>query len=106
MRGVLSVGVIVGFLGFTLITPQIIEHFLIVYGALLIVFLVTMPDGMAGFLKGLPGVRSLWGQPRTSTSRRVTTLDGLVRIAPGARRTGLRLDEVKMHFGGVKAIDG
>src|SRR5205085_4673361 len=101
-RAVLSLGVIAGFLGFTLITPQIIEHFLIVYGALLIVFLVTMPDGMAGFLKGLPGIRLLWRQPRTPASRSVTTLNGLVRIAPEARRIGLRLDDVKMHFGGVK----
>ena len=33
--------VVGGFLGFTLVTPQIIEHFLLVYGALLIVFLVV-----------------------------------------------------------------
>jgi ABC-type branched-subunit amino acid transport system ATPase component/ABC-type branched-subunit amino acid transport system permease subunit len=105
-RGVLTLGVIVGFLGFTLITPQIIEHFLIVYGALLIVFLVTMPDGMAGFLKALPGVRSLWQQPKSTGSHTVSSLDGLVHIAPEARRTGLRLDDIKMHFGGVKAIDG
>jgi ABC-type branched-subunit amino acid transport system ATPase component/ABC-type branched-subunit amino acid transport system permease subunit len=105
-RGVLSLGVIAGFLGFTLITPQIIEHFLLVYGALLIVFLVTMPDGMAGFLKTLPGVRSLWREPRASQSRSVSSLDGLVTIAPAARRTALRLDEIKMYFDGVKAIDG
>jgi ABC-type branched-subunit amino acid transport system ATPase component/ABC-type branched-subunit amino acid transport system permease subunit len=105
-RGVLTLGVIVGFLGFTLITPQIIEHFLIVYGALLIVFLVTMPDGMAGFLKSLPGVRALWQQPKVIGSHTVSSLDGLVHIAPEARRTGLRLDDIKMHFGGVKAIDG
>jgi ABC-type branched-subunit amino acid transport system ATPase component/ABC-type branched-subunit amino acid transport system permease subunit len=105
-RGVLSLGVIIGFLGFTLITPQIIEHFLLVYGALLIVFLVTMPDGIAGFLKALPGVRSLWSQPTASQSRSVSNLDGLVHIAPVERRTGLRLDDIKMHFGGVKAIDG
>jgi branched-chain amino acid transport system permease protein len=105
-RGLLSLGVIAGFLGFTLITPQIIEHFLIVYGALLIVFLVTMPDGMAGFLKALPGVRSLWQQPKVSGSRTVSNLDGLVDVAPVAQRTSLRLDDVKMHFGGVKAIDG
>jgi ABC-type branched-subunit amino acid transport system ATPase component len=65
-----------------------------------------MPDGMAGFLKGLPGIRSLWRQPRASAPRNVTTLDGLVRIAPEARRAELRLDNVKMHFGGVRAIDG
>jgi branched-chain amino acid transport system permease protein len=105
-HGVLSLGVIAGFLGFTLVTPQIIEHFLIVYGALLIVFLVTMPDGIAGFLKALPGVRSLWEQPKASTSRTVSSLDGLVEIPPATRRTSLQLDDVKMHFGGVKAIDG
>src|SRR5579859_3349605 len=105
-RGVLSLGVILGFLGFTLITPQIIEHFLLVYGALLIVFLVTMPDGIAGFLKDLPGVRSLWRRPTAPESRTVSSLDGLVAVAPAARRTALRLEDVKMHFGGVRAIDG
>src|SRR5260370_14795431 len=86
-RGVLSLGVIAGFLGFTLITPQIIEHFLIVYGALLIVFLVTMPDGMAGFLKALPGIRSLWRQPKASGFRNVSSMDGLGGIGPEARST-------------------
>src|SRR6185312_9912844 len=59
LSALLALGVIGGFLGFTLVTPQIIEHFLLVYGALLIVFLITMPDGMAGFLRDLPGIRTL-----------------------------------------------
>ncbi|MGI9149231.1 MAG: ABC transporter permease subunit [Chloroflexota bacterium] len=105
-RGGLSLGVIVGFLGFTLITPQIIEHFLLVYGALLIVFLVTMPDGMAGFLRTLPGVRSLGRQPRPSTSAPHTALEHVIDTAAMASRSGLRLDGIKMHFGGVKALDG
>jgi len=83
-RGVLSLGVILGFLGFTLITPQIIEHFLIVYGALLIVFLVTMPDGMAGFLKALPGVRSLWQQAKVSGNRCRRPPISLIRFVPTA----------------------
>jgi branched-chain amino acid transport system permease protein len=33
-------------------------------------------------------------------------LDGLVAIPPAGQRTSLRLEDVKMHFGGVKAIDG
>jgi ABC-type branched-subunit amino acid transport system ATPase component/ABC-type branched-subunit amino acid transport system permease subunit len=105
-RGLLSLGLIAGFLGFTLVTPQIIEHFLIVYGALLIVFLVTMPDGMAGFLRNLPGVRSLWRGPGRAESHTVATLDGLVAQSPAAGRESLVLSDVKMHFGGVKAIDG
>src|SRR5579859_5794009 len=105
-RGVLSVGVIAGFLCFTLVTPQIIEHFLLVYGALLIVFLVTMPDGIAGFLKTLPGIRALVHRPVASTSHTVTSLEGLVDVAAGAPGTSLRLEDVKMHFGGVRALDG
>jgi ABC-type branched-subunit amino acid transport system ATPase component/ABC-type branched-subunit amino acid transport system permease subunit len=106
-RAVLSVLTIAGFLGFTLVTPQIIEHFLIVYGALLIVFLVTMPDGMAGFLRGLPGVRSLWRHSSQADVRGPVTLDGVItnRVPEGGRQR-LELDDVKMHFGGVKAIDG
>jgi ABC-type branched-subunit amino acid transport system ATPase component/ABC-type branched-subunit amino acid transport system permease subunit len=105
-RGVLSLVTILGFLGFTLVTPQIIEHFLLVYGALLIVFLVTMPDGMAGFLRDLPGIRSLWRSAPTTKSHQVDNLDGLVAIPSAEHRERLALDEVKMYFGGVRAIDG
>ena len=63
-HAVLSVGLIAGFLGFTLVTPQIVEHFLIIYGALLIVFLVTMPDGIAG----LPKTLSRWRARRKASS--------------------------------------
>ena len=105
-RCLLSVGMIAGFLGFTLVTPQIIDHFLIVYGALLIVFLVAMPEGMAGFLRDLPGLRRLHGQPTaTVQSASATPHDGTAS-PPTAERVSLRLDDVKMHFGGVKAIDG
>ena len=106
-RAALSVLTIAGFLGFTLVTPQIIEHFLIVYGALLIVFLVTMPDGMAGFLRGLPGVRSLWRPSPLPDVGGPVTLDSVItnRVPEGGRQR-LELDDVKMHFGGVKAIDG
>ena len=106
-RAVLSVLTIAGFLGFTLVTPQIIEHFLIVYGALLIVFLVTMPDGIAGFLRNLPGVRSLWRQaPRPTASGPVSLAAIMPRASSAPSRERLELDDVKMHFGGVKAIDG
>lgn len=105
-RGLLSLGVIGGFLGFTLITPQIIEHFLIVYGALLIVFLVTMPEGMAGFLKNLPGVGGLFHSPPARPDRSLANLNGLVAVPPPAQRESLQLNDIKMYFGGVKAIDG
>ena len=105
-RGVLSVLTIVGFLGFTLITPQIIEHFLIVYGALLIVFLVTMPEGLAGFVRELPGLRRLQRQRDAVSNHAVGSLEGLVAIPPVVDRQRLVLDAVKMQFGGVKAIDG
>jgi ABC-type branched-subunit amino acid transport system ATPase component/ABC-type branched-subunit amino acid transport system permease subunit len=105
-RAVLSLGVILGFLGFMLVTPQIIEHFLIVYGTLLIVFLVTMPDGIAGFLRELPGIRSLVRPSQSVTAHSSDNLDALVAIPPASQRVKLVLDDVKMHFGGVKAIDG
>jgi branched-chain amino acid transport system permease protein len=106
-RGVLSVTTIGGFLGFTLVTPQIIEHFLIVYGALLIVFLVTMPDGLAGFLRDLPGLRVLWrAAPAATRPHLVYGLDGLLSRAKTDRHESLLVDGLKMHFGGVRAIDG
>src|SRR6266498_255143 len=99
-KGALSLGVILGFLGFTLVTPQIIEHFLLVYGALLIVFLVTMPDGMAGFLRDLPGIRALTRPSIVQTSHAVDSLNSLVETPGASRSSSLRLDEVKMYFGG------
>jgi branched-chain amino acid transport system permease protein len=103
LRGVLSALTILGFLGFTLITPQIIEHFLIVYGALLIVFLVTMPEGLAGFLRGAPGLSTFRVRPDVSAPR-IASSNGLVSTT--VVREPLVLDDVKMHFGGVRAIDG
>ena len=105
-KGALSLGVILGFLGFTLVTPQIIEHFLLVYGALLIVFLVTMPDGMAGFLRDLPGIRALTRRTVTHSVRNGPPENGLAAISSTQKREALRLDDVKMYFGGVKAVDG
>ena len=105
-KAALTLGVILGFLGFTLVTPQIIEHFLLVYGALLIVFLVTMPDGMAGFLRDLPGIRKLTRQSVAQVESSGNGENGLVAVARPQQREPLRLDDVKMYFGGVKAVDG
>src|SRR5262249_30064544 len=104
LRAALTVGMIGGFLGFTLVTPQIIEHFLLVYGALLIVFLVTMPDGMAGFLRDLPGVRRLQPHTHGAHSPNPDGSNGVITMP--SQRPSLRLDDVKMSFGGVWAVDG
>jgi ABC-type branched-subunit amino acid transport system ATPase component/ABC-type branched-subunit amino acid transport system permease subunit len=104
---VLSIVTIGGFLGFTLVTPQIIEHFLIVYGALLIVFLVTMPDGLAGFLRDLPGVRQLARSASVAApAYHADGIDGVVAVPSPERREPLTVDGLKMYFGGVRAIDG
>jgi ABC-type branched-subunit amino acid transport system ATPase component len=86
--------------------PVWIEHFLLVYGALLIVFLVTMPDGMAGFLRDLPGIRRLTRQSVAQVESSGNDENGLVAVARPQQREPLRLDDVKMYFGGVKAVDG
>jgi branched-chain amino acid transport system ATP-binding protein/branched-chain amino acid transport system permease protein len=104
VRGLLALGMILGFLGFTLVTPQIIEHFLLVYGALLIVFLVTMPDGIAGFLKDLPGIRSLTRARHDEVRQTVGSIEGVVQLPK--ERPALVLEDVKMYFGGVRAVDG
>jgi branched-chain amino acid transport system permease protein len=105
-RAALTLGILIGFVGFTLVTPQIIDHFLLVYGFLLVVFLVTMPDGIGGFLRDLPGLRRLGRSTAPPPGRVVTSLDGLVAIPAAGQRVSLVLDDVKMFFGGVKAVDG
>lgn len=83
----------------------ILEHYLLFYGALLIIFLITMPDGMAGALKRIPGVARLLPRPSLPPVREVTALAS-ARSANGTARPALVVDDVRMHFGGLKAVDG
>jgi ABC-type branched-subunit amino acid transport system ATPase component/ABC-type branched-subunit amino acid transport system permease subunit len=105
-RVALVIGTLVGFIGYMLITPQIIEHFLLVYGLLLIVFLVTMPDGVAGFLRDLPGIRRLTQARPPEPGTPPASLNEIVALPPPDQRVALRLEDVEMRFGGLRAVDG
>jgi branched-chain amino acid transport system permease protein len=83
----------------------ILEHYLLFYGALLIIFLITMPDGMAGALKKIPGAIWLLPRPPLPPVREVTSLASVLG-GDGAARPELVADDVKMYFGGLKAVDG
>ena len=83
----------------------LLEHYLLLYGALLIIFLITMPDGMAGALKRIPGSRGCCRPPCRRAVRAVTTLAS-ARGANGTARAELVADDVKMYFGGLRAVDG
>ena len=83
----------------------IIEHYLLFYGALLILFLITMPDGMAGALKRLPGLARLLPPVPPPALRPVAAL-ARARGSNGMTRAELVADDVKMYFGGLKAVDG
>ncbi|MBI3968397.1 MAG: hypothetical protein HY329_22400, partial [Chloroflexi bacterium] len=84
------------------------EHYLLLYGMLLIVFLITMPDGMWGFVKDkYERVR----KPKPREIQYVTPeqrgrAPAFVGQKNGAEQPSLVLDDVKMYFGGVKAVDG
>ena len=64
-----------------------------------------MPDGMAGFLRDLPGLRSLSRPAAYAASDGRGVQGELLAKSADARRQRLELNEIKMHFGGVKAID-
>ncbi|MFN8523038.1 MAG: branched-chain amino acid ABC transporter ATP-binding protein/permease [Chloroflexota bacterium] len=83
---------------------SILEHYLLFYGALLIIFLVTMPDGMAGALKRLPGMKALLPAVTLPSARAVTSLAGI--NSGRSTSLALRAQEARMHFGGVRAVDG
>lgn len=87
----------------------ILEHYLLLYGALLILFLITMPDGMAGALKRVPWLaRALPPRPAPET-RPVPALArarGTNGSSDGTGREELVADDVKMYFGGLRAVDG
>jgi ABC-type branched-subunit amino acid transport system ATPase component/ABC-type branched-subunit amino acid transport system permease subunit len=106
LRVGLVLGTLIGFIGYMLITPQIIEHFLLVYGLLLIVFLVTMPDGVAGFLRDLPGIRRLAQARPPEPGTPPASLNEIVALPPPDQRVPLRLEDVEMRFGGLRAVDG
>ena len=82
-----------------------LEHYLLLYGVLLIVFLITMPEGMAGALKRIPGLTRLLPPPVPPVERPVPALAS-ARGSNGATRAELVADDVKMYFGGLRAVDG
>jgi ABC-type branched-subunit amino acid transport system ATPase component/ABC-type branched-subunit amino acid transport system permease subunit len=86
----------------------LLEHYLLLYGALLILFLITMPEGMAGALKRIPFLAGLLPRAAAPDVRPVAMLAS-ARGANGPEGTGraeLVADDVKMYFGGLKAVDG
>jgi len=103
----LGATITVGLVGLMVGTPQIAEHYLLIYGALLILFLITMPRGMAGFLSDIRGLwfRSLPGpslRPVSSPQPQAAS----VLPASTQPREALTIREGRMNFGGVKALDG
>ena len=95
---------LVGFLGFTLLTPTLIEHYLLVYGVLLIVFLISMPEGLAGALKQVPGLSRLLPDPPPPVRTAGATLVPEAHTSRANRPT-LVAENVRMYFGGLKALD-
>jgi branched-chain amino acid transport system permease protein len=83
----------------------ILEHYLLLYGVLLIVFLITMPEGMAGALKKIPGLARLLPAAPPPEPRPVTAL-ARARGGNGTAGVELAADDVRMYFGGLKAVDG
>jgi ABC-type branched-subunit amino acid transport system ATPase component/ABC-type branched-subunit amino acid transport system permease subunit len=83
----------------------ILEHYLLLYPALLILFLITMPDGMAGALKRVPGLARLLPPAMPPAERPVAALAS-AHASDGTTRAELVADDIKMYFGGLKAVDG
>jgi branched-chain amino acid transport system permease protein len=83
----------------------LLEHYLLLYGALLILFLITMPEGMAGALKRIPGLGQLLPARALPPVGPVPTL-ARERSNGTATRSALAVDDLKMYFGGLRAVDG
>jgi len=64
---------------------------------------VGLPEGLMGFLSIFPG-QALPGAPRTPASPHGHRGPPAARAADGSPL--LVLDDLKRHFGGVKAVDG
>lgn len=97
-----------GLVGFMVVTPQIAEHYLLIYGALLILFLVTMPRGMAGFLSDIRGLwfRNMPAASRQSVSAPQPQASSALPASSMHTRDALTIRDGRMNFGGVKALDG
>src|SRR5205823_2384718 len=86
----------------------LVEHYLLLYGILLIVFLVSMPQGMVGALRKIPALAGLLpAQPMPARSAEASFGQATGRAAHVARaeRPTLVAENVKMYFGGLKAVD-
>ncbi len=103
----LGATITIGLVGLMVGTPQIAEHYLLIYGALLILFLITMPRGMAGFLSD---IRGLWFRNLPGSSLRPASgpQPQAASTLPASThpREALTIREGRMNFGGVKALDG
>jgi branched-chain amino acid transport system permease protein len=84
---------------------EILEHYLLFYGALLILFLITMPDGMAGALGRIPLLARLLPSQPMPEVRAIGSFESIYPRATVEKPT-LEARDVHMHFGGVRAVDG
>jgi ABC-type branched-subunit amino acid transport system ATPase component/ABC-type branched-subunit amino acid transport system permease subunit len=86
----------------------LVEHYLLLYGILLIVFLVSMPQGMVGALRNIPGLAGLLPAqpvPVKSAEASFGQAAGRTPHVAHAERPTLAAENVKMYFGGLRAVD-
>src|SRR4051812_15108799 len=88
--------------------PELLQRFidyrLIIYGALIVAFLYALPLGIVGTLSR----RRSAGQVLANRSQEQHSTFGQGRVATEVRAQGpvLELDEIRMAFGGVRALNG
>ncbi|SDI44512.1 branched-chain amino acid ABC transporter ATP-binding protein/permease [Paenibacillus naphthalenovorans] len=93
------------------------EYYLAIYGGLIIVFLIFLPNGIWGVVSGLYGrlikKKSRGGSPEKAGAIKFVEGKSLSYLEQANAATPIREDQVifevkglKKHFGGVKAVDG
>ncbi|MCM3711426.1 branched-chain amino acid ABC transporter ATP-binding protein/permease [Sporosarcina luteola] len=90
--------------------PQFLHNFvdyhLMIFGGILLVALILLPDGIVGAFTNLSFIKKL-------SSKKVTTELGILHddreatidLPDGINGKLLELENISMHFGGIKAID-
>jgi ABC-type branched-subunit amino acid transport system ATPase component/ABC-type branched-subunit amino acid transport system permease subunit len=108
LRTAIPVALCVGFFAFALLLEKITDYKLTVFGMMILFVVYYLPDGIFGFVRQIVGhVRPDLVRAHAVTEARGDDAHAWVENTPrvAAGRPLLRVDQVVMQFGGLRALD-
>jgi ABC-type branched-subunit amino acid transport system ATPase component/ABC-type branched-subunit amino acid transport system permease subunit len=101
-------GPLVGTLVITIL-PQLVSEYvdyhLMIFGAILLLSVLLLPDGIVGEVQKLPLMRKAFKQKHAFFSGANKSEEPVLDLPQSVNGELLRMDQVSMQFGGLKAVD-